>query len=330
MLPQPVLRVTRLEDRLVPSGSPLDLTTRGASGAINGAFFAQFNEAPAAGDAAEIFLRVKDGRGPTEHGYNTDHRPLFTDASRDPRVTHSLKVADVPSVTVGGVAYKEFLLDTREPGKRPLVSLDELRLYVGSTGKLHGYNPRTKTLGGKTPVYDLDAGGDHWVKLDDRLDAGRGRGDMTVLIPAAALAGGEYVYLYSKFGCHHSADGGAESWCVRPARVPPADPGTASISGTIFQDLILNGIQDEGEPGLANATVYLDANNNGVLDAGEVFTTTDADGSFTIRGLTGGAYTLRVVLDEATGLSSQPIPVFLNPGEVVTGITVGINMSPPS
>ena len=42
-----------------------------------------------------------------------------------------------------------------------------------------------------------------------------------------------------------------------------------SISGTKWNDLDGDGVRDADEPGLAGVSVYLDENNNGILDAGE-------------------------------------------------------------
>ena len=46
--------------------------------------------------------------------------------------------------------------------------------------------------------------------------------------------------------------------------------GTASISGTVFQDNNSDGIKGSGEPAIAGATVYLDSNSNGVFDTGTI------------------------------------------------------------
>ena len=52
-----------------------------------------------------------------------------------------------------------------------------------------------------------------------------------------------------------------------------ATPNT--ITGRVFQDSNGDGSQQTGEAGLSGRTVYLDANNNGVLDTGEATATTD-------------------------------------------------------
>lgn len=73
-------------------------------------------------------------------------------------------------------------------------------------------------------------------------------------------------------------------------------PASSKISGTVFQDYNLDGQQNGGEPGLTGQTLYLDLNNNGVLDAGEPSTTSAASGSYSLSGLAAGTYVVRQVL----------------------------------
>ena len=51
-----------------------------------------------------------------------------------------------------------------------------------------------------------------------------------------------------------------------------------------------------GTTGLAGVTVYLDTNNNSVLDAGELSTTTSTGGAYSFSAVPAGAYVLRQVL----------------------------------
>jgi hypothetical protein len=69
-----------------------------------------------------------------------------------------------------------------------------------------------------------------------------------------------------------------------------------TISGRKFDDWNGDGSDNGGsDPGLAGWTIFLDANNNGVLDPGEVFTMTSGDGSYCFNDLGPGTYIVRAV-----------------------------------
>jgi hypothetical protein len=75
--------------------------------------------------------------------------------------------------------------------------------------------------------------------------------------------------------------------------VPPTG-GTGSIAGMVFLDYNANAGPDApAEPPLGGMTVYLDTNNNGVLDPGETTATTGPDGHYQFTGLAAGTYTVR-------------------------------------
>ncbi|MFC1766164.1 SdrD B-like domain-containing protein, partial [Planctomycetota bacterium] len=65
---------------------------------------------------------------------------------------------------------------------------------------------------------------------------------------------------------------------------------SGGIEGSKWHDLNANGLWDTGEPGLAGWTIFLDANSNGQLDAGETNTVTDANGSYAFNNLQPGTY----------------------------------------
>ncbi len=65
--------------------------------------------------------------------------------------------------------------------------------------------------------------------------------------------------------------------------------GTTGIYGTRFDDVNGDGFRDVGEPGIEGSVVYVDLNNDGVLDANEKSTITNASGEFRIVGLDPGA-----------------------------------------
>lgn len=73
---------------------------------------------------------------------------------------------------------------------------------------------------------------------------------------------------------------------VNTLAVPP--PG--SISGTVWNDADNDAVEDAGETGLAGVTVYLDANANGGLDSGKVTVTTNGSGNYTFANVAAGTH----------------------------------------
>ena len=63
-----------------------------------------------------------------------------------------------------------------------------------------------------------------------------------------------------------------------------------TVSGTAFNDVNANGAFDSGEPTLSGVQVYLDANNNRVLDGSELSTTTGAAGNYAFSNVPAGSY----------------------------------------
>jgi hypothetical protein len=277
-------RVELLEDRLTPSGTAtVDLTTHGAIGTVNDAIFRQFDAQPTGTGVINSFVRLQSNKSAVQQGYNSDHRSVQFDENTSPQFTRSLSVDAVPTVDIGGVKYREFLLDINQKASQPLLSLDELRIYIGTTPDASGYNSTTHQLAGMDAVYDLDAGGDNWIKLDARLNQGSGKGDMLAYLPDSLFTGGSYIYLYSKFGVNDTPNAGFEEWAAGSA---PLTCTTGSISGSV--------IDQTTSTGVADVLVFLDANHNGTLDNSEVFTFTNANGFYQFTYL-------------ATGLSNYSI-----------------------
>jgi hypothetical protein len=308
------LGVEALEDRRVPA--TLNLTTRGAEGAANGALFRQLNADTLGSDPTHTFLRLQEGLigsllGSNEEGYNTNARPLQFDTVANG--TRALTLGEVRIVTVNGVEYREFLLTVHQPALLANINLEDLQIFVGNSDRVRGYNANNNRLGGLTAVYDLDRGGNNTVRLNDNLNRSNSA-DLAVLIPNSVFAGagsGSFVYLYSSFSAPVLSTGlsSAESWSVRDMVVappPPAGGGTASISGFVKKvagnwnpNPDLNEGSDLG--GLAGIRVYLlNADGERMLDANdqEIYTETDADGYFSFNNLNAGTYGIAQDLDE--------------------------------
>ncbi len=70
------------------------------------------------------------------------------------------------------------------------------------------------------------------------------------------------------------------------------------IRGTVWNDINGDGIKGNGEPTLPNWTVYLDTNNNNLLDAGETSTLSDSQGTYTFNDLRPGNYNVAQVVQD--------------------------------
>jgi hypothetical protein len=71
-------------------------------------------------------------------------------------------------------------------------------------------------------------------------------------------------------------------------------------SGLKFEDLDADGAaQEAGEPGLAGWTIYVDYDNDSILDQDEPSAVTGVDGKYTIKGVKPGEWTVREVLQKA-------------------------------
>ena len=173
-------------------------------------------------------------------GYNTSERPLQFDENSSPTFTHDLALSTVPIVTIGGVEYREFLLDINQTSNNPLLSLHELQVFVGNTAELTGATVGaggTVSFAGATRIYDMDAnaGGDSRVELDYNLNSGSGSGDMFFYLNNNLFAGGTFVTLYSAFGAPNTNNDGFEEWAVRTptsggsGNLP--EPGLLSLFG---------------------------------------------------------------------------------------------------
>jgi hypothetical protein len=280
-------QVEQLEDRLVPS--TLDLTTAGASGVFNNAVFQQASPQPTGTGVIHSFVRIQAHGNTVEQGYNTDARPVQFDEKTSPPFMRSLQLSDVPTVTFDGIVYREFLLDINQKASQPLLSLDELRIYVGNAPDLTGYDPTTKQLAGLTPVYDM--GTDNWVKLNARLSHGSGSGDLLLYVPDSLLSasGNNFVYLYSKFGVNEAANGGFEEWATRSSAAPP--PNLSSLSGFVFVDANNDGIFQPGESPLSGVIIVLTGTNT-FGQSVSIQTRTDANGFYSFTNLVPGTYAI--------------------------------------
>lgn len=83
---------------------------------------------------------------------------------------------------------------------------------------------------------------------------------------------------------------------VKGFQLPSVGIAAGEITGRVFDDRDRDGVQGADDPGLVGRVVFLDANGNGALDAGEARATTGTGGLYHFAGLAPGAYTVREVV----------------------------------
>jgi len=220
----------------------VDLTTPLSSGWVGAAKFYQFTIDNSAGTGIlDPFLQIKESNKWLVQGYNTDYAdppPINTPEFEEViGWSKPLLFSAVPKVVMGGLTYREFVLDNNENqgGNEELISLDDLRLFVSTDGALTGINLTTNTFssGPSTLIYAF--GASDWIKLNYALAPGSGKTDMVAHIPGFEGFDEDtyYVYLYSKFGAQ--GDGinglrntdGFEEWSV--STVGPIIPAPAAF-----------------------------------------------------------------------------------------------------
>jgi hypothetical protein len=197
----------------------LDLSTLGASGSINGAFFQQIDPSSTGTGIITPFLRIGPDASGIEAGYNSDGgQYLQTKDNPGTNWNHSI------------TGYRTFMLDINQTGNTDgrLISLDELMIYTSSNPGLTG---DLSSNAEATKVYDLDAGGNNYILLNEKLNTGSGSGDMLMTLPDGLNTGSQYIYLYCKFGVNNPANDGFEEWSAISSSTTVPAPGAVLLGG---------------------------------------------------------------------------------------------------
>jgi uncharacterized repeat protein (TIGR01451 family) len=157
---------------------------------------------------------------------------------------------------------------------------------AGRSRQPHQLHARSGFAGAHTNylAYNLDAGGNHWIALNDGLSHGSGQSDVRILIPDSFFindAAHRYVTLYSKFGEQPgwSSDGGFEEWGLHGAsggavsafsihKTAAVAGGTADVAGEVINYDI--SVSNTGNQALTGITVTDPSVSNlaAVLNAG--------------------------------------------------------------
>jgi uncharacterized delta-60 repeat protein len=107
----------------------------------------------------------------------------------------------------------------------------------------------------------------------------------------------------------------------KPITAPP--PQTGTLVGFTFDDNNLNGQFDAGDGKTSGKTVFLDTNNNNLLDSGEQSMVTDINGDFRFANLPAGTYHVRRVFPDGWTYSTTAIDLTLSAGQTITNLAIG-------
>lgn len=110
---------------------------------------------------------------------------------------------------------------------------------------------------------------------------------------------------------------------TQDANVTFANTPNSSITGCKFEDFNLNGYRDGNEPAIANVTIFIDTNRDGVLQANEPTTTTNQFGTFAFNNLRPGNYSIREVTPPGYFQTTQPLDIVLGANQIFTCALVG-------
>ena len=281
-----------LDARIVPA-TLIDLTSQGAEArqrAPSSANTRAMLAAPPIRSCVSIITA-------SSRALNIDaHNPPMDDVRSG---TRSVRLNEIPKVTIDGVSYRVFLLDIDEPRNNGTLSLDELRIYANNSKNVGGYDAGSKQLGGRSAIFDMDAGSNVTVKLDGNLNT-NGKGDAFVLVPNSAFAarnGRDFITLYTKLGASLPARGGREEWSVgRVPRTPTTPPPSSSLgplSGYVFQsDDITDQVHDGGELGFKGVSMHLIGINDLGQNVDLRYDTDEFSGYYEFTNLRAGTYSI--------------------------------------
>ena len=110
-----------------------------------------------------------------------------------------------------------------------------------------------------------------------------------------------------------------DNWAIDNVSIPKF----GEIQGSKWNDLNGDGVRDAGEVGLAGWTIYLDNNQNGQLDAGEISTITDANGNYSFTNLNPGTYTVAEVLKPGWKQTFPDLNGSFETGDFLSWQTIG-------
>ena len=247
---------------------------------------------------------------------------------------------ELPSTTSGTVFVRVVDTDRSKDVTLDSLYVDDMWINSDLRGEIHG-----------SKWHDLDADGvrdagepglaDWTIFLDDDNDGILDAGETSTLTDA----NGDYSFVdliptdytvaeVPQTGWQQTfpAGNGRHTLTITAGQIATAiDFGNLALPGEIhgskWYDINANGIRDAGELGLQYGTIFLDDDNDGILDAGETSTVTDVNGDYSFIDLDHGEYTVAEVLwlgwVQTFPAGNGTYTVTLASGEILTDLSFG-------
>jgi len=247
----------------------LDLTSLGAqesrTASIGGDFIVQqIVPQPTGTGFIDSFLRIQQTG--QERGYNTSLGTPLDDKSPAGGFTRAITLGEIPIVNIGGVDYRQILLDINQNVQERL-SLNQIQIFqgnadAGTAGTLGEASASGDAIldgsslaGSANEVFRLnnaqnngtDVGANREIWLDFSLGSGSGSGDMFLYVRNDQFTQNDSsnITLFSQFGNPsgtYSSNDGFEEWAVLKGTPTPQAVPEPATTGVALSGLITLGI----------------------------------------------------------------------------------------
>lgn len=213
---------------------------------VNGAVFRNWDLDLSSGSG--VYTRLYGVQGDSndsdsyQNGYNYDPANQGSFDQKSGGFTPSLRINNLYTMSLGGVAYVPFTIDVNEGNNAvdKWLSLDDFRIYGTNSATEVSVTTTSNLSNLGSLLWSLDAGLDRSILIDDALTAGSGNANLMIYIPAsvfqAGVAGGlnpnARLYFYTSYGAatgltlsgnatDWSYQGGFEEYAYLANLVPP-------------------------------------------------------------------------------------------------------------
>ena len=228
-----------------------DLTTAGSTAHVTAdtggdLFVFQIDPQSTGTGVIDSFLRIQ--ANDSEAGYNTSNNPPPLD-DKGGNFTNAILLSSVPVATdKNGVQYLQFFLDINQTGSEPLLTLNQLQFYYGTTDPTaanatqNATGVTSESFNNATNVFTLNnntTSPTSLLTLNYNLNSGSGEGDYMFFIRKSlfnAAPQNALLILYSQFGLplttatgtYKGSNDGFEEWFLGSALIT-GGPGDITV-----------------------------------------------------------------------------------------------------